>query len=86
MIQALAPQVIVTLILLTLTYMGNLQKFIYYIVISSLGPKMENMTCYQSYKFHTGYCTPFSLQRDVPDLRISISSSYRFEFQKIKKY
>ena len=31
-----------------------------------------------------GYCTVFSLQRDVPDLRISISGSYHFEFQKMK--
>jgi len=38
----------------------------------------------QSYKSRTGYCTVFSLQRDVPDLRISIPGSYRFEFQKIK--
>jgi len=33
----------------------------------------------QSYKSHTGYCTVFSLQRDVLDLRIGISRSYRFD-------
>ena len=36
----------------------------------------------QIYKSRIGYCTVFSLQRDVPDLRIGISGSYRFKFQK----
>ena len=40
----------------------------------------------QSYKSRTSYCTVFSLQRDVLNLRIGIPGSYRFEFQKIKKY
>ena len=46
--------------------------------------KIEPMT--QSYKSRTDYCTVFSLQWNVPDLRIRIQGSYRFEFQKIKKY
>jgi len=40
----------------------------------------------QNCKSCTGYYTVFSLQRDVPNLRISIPGSYRFVFQKIKKY
>ena len=42
-------------------------------------------TICQSYKSRTAYCTVFSLQRYIPDLRIGIPGSYRFEFQKIKK-
>jgi len=34
----------------------------------------------QSYKSRTGYCTVFSLQPDVLDLRIGIPGSFRFEF------
>ena len=49
--------------------------------------KVRNSLCLMpSYKSRTGYCTVFSLQRDVPNLRIGILSSHRFEFQKIKKY
>jgi len=36
---------------------------------------------WQSYKFRIGYCTIFSLQRDVLNLRIGIPGLYRFEFQ-----